>query len=66
MIFYFLHPAGNHLRVPSDEHQLVTLHESPHNTSEGSEFLDDALRMEDEPVVYTEQSIAAGSPDSLL
>ncbi|NII29336.1 hypothetical protein HB364_29925 [Pseudoflavitalea sp. X16] len=66
MIFYFLHPAGNHLHHPSDEHKLVRLHEPPHNTNEGSEFLDDALRMDDEPVVYTEESIAAGSPENLL
>lgn len=66
MIFFFLHPAGNNLRVPSDEHQLVPLHEPPHNTSEGGEFLDDALRMDDEPVIYTEESVAAGSPENLL
>lgn len=66
MIFFFLHPAGNNLRVPPDEHQLVPLHEPPHNTSEGGEFLDDALRMDDEPVIYTEESVAAGSPENLL
>ena len=66
MIFNFLHPAGSSLRVPSDEHQLVPLHESPLNTNEGSEFMNDALRMEDLPVVYTEESIAAGSPENLL
>ena len=66
MIFFFLHPAAHSLSVPSDEHQLVPLHEPAHNTYEGSEFLDDALRMDDEPVVYTEESNAAGSPESLL
>jgi hypothetical protein len=66
MIFYFLHPAANSLHVPSNEHQLVPLHESPRNTNEGSEFLNDALRMEDQPVVYTEESMAAGSPGNLL
>lgn len=66
MIFPFLHPVANSLHVPSDEHQLVPLHESPHNTNEGGEFLDDSLRMEDQPVVYTEESIATGSPRNLL
>jgi hypothetical protein len=66
MIFYFLYPAAHNLHVPSDEHQLVPLHEPAHNTNEGSEFLNDALRMEDQPVVYTEESMAAGSPGNLL
>jgi len=66
MIFYFLHPAAHNLPVPSEEHQLVPLHEPMHNTNEGSEFLDDALRMKDQPMVYTEESMAAGSPGNLL
>ena len=50
----------------SEEHVLVPIHEPPHNTNEGSEFLDDAIRMEDLPIIYTEESIAAGSPHNLL
>lgn len=67
MVFYFLHPAaGTGPRVPSDEQKLVTLHEAPHNTNEGSEFLDDAIRLDEQPVVYAEDSIAPGSPESML
>lgn len=66
MIFFFLHPVAHGPHVPSDEHQLVPLHEHPHNTNEGGEFLDDSLRMDDQQVVYTEESIAAGSPENLL
>jgi len=63
MLFSFLHPFKANLR---DEPALVAIHESPHNTSEGGEFLDDALRMEDLVVLHTEECIAAGSPDNLL
>ena len=63
MHFSFLHPFKIDLR---DEHPLVDLHETPHNTSEGSEFLDDALRMEDLVWTPTEESVAAGSPLNLL
>lgn len=45
MHFPFLHPVG-HQYFPSENPQLV-IHEQPTNTSEGSEFLDDAIRMED-------------------
>jgi hypothetical protein len=63
MFLSFLHPFKIGLR---DEHPLVAIHAAPRNTSEGSEFLDDALRMEDLVVTHIEESIAAGSPDRLL
>jgi len=66
MIHFFLHPVANSLVVPSDEHQLVPLHEGPRNTNEGGEFLDDALRMNEQPIIYTEESIAPGSPQNLF
>ncbi|SKA44261.1 hypothetical protein SAMN04488128_106363 [Chitinophaga eiseniae] len=44
MHFTFLHPFKLKLH---DDHSLVPLHTAPHNTDEGGEFLDDALRMED-------------------
>jgi hypothetical protein len=57
------HPAGN----PDDEPEtLIALHEHEHNTNEGSEFLDDALRMREQPLQYVEKSIAVGSPENLL
>jgi hypothetical protein len=63
MHFFFLHPIRSN---PRDEHALVAIHESPSNTSEGSEFLDDAIRMEDLSLVHTEESVATGSPENLL
>jgi hypothetical protein len=40
----------------------------PHNIYEGSEFLDDAIRTIEQPLMYmhTEEAIAVGSPDDLL
>ena len=57
------HPAQN----PEDEPvPLVAVPEHEHNTSEGSEFLDDALRMKEQPFMYVEKTIAVGSPENLL
>lgn len=50
-----------------DEHTVVAVHESLHNITEGSEFLDDAIRMKEQSFMYsdTEESIAPGSPKDL-
>jgi len=66
MNIFFLHPDTKNLKAPSLNHLLVSMHQSTHDTSEGSEFLDDALRMEDLLPIHTEESIAAGSPENLL
>lgn len=63
MQFYFLHPFKLDMR---DEHPEIAVHKMQHDTSEGSEFLDDALRMEDVILTPFEECIAAGSPASLL
>ena len=63
MDLLFLHTVT---KEQPEEHPLVPLHEPPHNTTEGSEFLDDKLRMKDQPLVYTEESVAVGSPKNLL
>jgi hypothetical protein len=48
------------------EDRLVVLHEPEHNTYEGSEFLDDAIRLKDQPLMHSEESIAVGCPEYLL
>ena len=63
MQFSFLHPFKLRLQ---EEHPVVAVHAAQHDTSEGSEFLDDALRMEDVILTPFEECIAAGSPASLL
>lgn len=60
------HPAINHPSDEPDKHTQVLPHEPPHNTNEGSEYMDDAIRMKDQPYMYTEESVATGSPWGLL
>ena len=54
MHFPFFHAGGP--RPAGDKDTLVPLHEQEHNTSEGGEFLDDAIRMDDEPSIAPEKS----------
>ena len=66
MKLFFLHlPVKNH-QDELDKHTLVTIREE-YNTSEGGEFLNDAIRMEDQPLImHTEESIGVGSPEGFL
>jgi hypothetical protein len=53
----FLHlPVKNRVGDPV-KHTLVTFPEPLHYTNEGSEFLDDAIRIEDLPALYPEENI---------
>lgn len=61
-----LFPRRANTESKPEEHPLLPLHEPEHDTSEGGEFLDDAIRTEEQPVTYTEESIAPGSPHNLL
>jgi hypothetical protein len=63
MHFSFLYPVKS---SPKDEPELVVIHQLSRNTSDGSEFLDDAIRMEDVLWTHTEECVAAGSPGNLL
>lgn len=51
-----------------DKNTVIPFHEDLHNITEGGEFLDDALRMKEQPFILmrAEESIAAGSPEGLL
>lgn len=61
MNLHFLHhPAKNQKDEPA-KHTLVPFDEPLHNTIEGSEFLDDAIRMKEQPLMVTEASIASES-----
>ena len=64
MHFFFLHPTP-----PNDapeEHPLMISHRPAEYSNEGSEFLDDALLVEDLPVCRTEEIVAASAPVNLL
>lgn len=56
-LFFFNLPAKTH-KDETDE-QALTIHEPLHDTSEGSEFLDDAIRMVEQPLMYNEESLVA-------
>lgn len=59
MHFPFSHPITNSSRP--EEQASVIPHEPQSISVEGSEFLDDGLRMEDMPP-HTEESVAPGAP----
>ena len=59
MNFFFIHPAKNS-EGAADEHILVPLQNHGHDLSEGSEFLDDAIRIEDLPESDMEENITDG------
>lgn len=66
MHFFFFHPVIKHIEDNVINHELISVREPQHNTNEGSGFLDDAIRADDFPLIHTEESIAAGSPEDLL
>ena len=67
MLFDYFHPFKLNLRPKLQEPVVVRLHAPEHDTMEGAEFMDDALRFEDEwPLAKTEVSVASGSPEQLL
>ena len=57
MNIFFIHHSAKKTEAEADEHSLVLFQNHEHNTNEGSEFLDDALRTEDLPESYTEENI---------
>ena len=64
MLIPFIHTSKDEL---GNEHPLVATPEQRfRNTNEGSEFLDEALRMEDMFIPRTEECVAAGTPNNLL
>lgn len=65
MNLFFLHPDTKNLKDKSAEHS-ITHNEPTHDTNEGCEFLDDAIRMHYQPIMFTEVSVAAGCPENLL
>lgn len=64
MKFFFSDVFEKKQKNQQDEHVVVLHDESVHNITEGSEFLDDAIRMTEQPLMYshTEESIVLGSP----
>ena len=61
----FLYSADEDLKDRSGGHTPVD-NESVYSINEGSEFLDDAIRMKDMPLMFSEEKIDAGRRWSLL
>jgi hypothetical protein len=67
MIHFIFGPVPDPVtRQKAGEIQKIILNSFPTQTSEGSEFPDDALRMKDQPLMPAELSIGVGSPENLL
>ena len=58
---FFLHPGIKDLKGQLNEPMLRPSHEQSYNTSDGGEFLDDAIRIEDLSIIQTEENIAGES-----
>jgi hypothetical protein len=66
MHLFFLHPAAQNWQKQQDDHTIVHPQEPPAYMNEGGEFLDDAIRMEDQPLAYTEEGAAAENAQNSL
>jgi hypothetical protein len=53
---FFLYPVGENLKDQSDGHMQADS-EPVHSINEGSEFLNDAIRMKDLPLMFSEEKI---------
>jgi hypothetical protein len=56
---FFLYPAGENLKDQSDKYMPADS-EPVYSINEGGEFLDDAIRMKEMPLMYSEKNLAAG------
>jgi hypothetical protein len=63
---FFLHPDTKDLKDQLNEPMLLPFHEQQYSTSNGGEFLDDAIRMEDLSIIHTGESITNESLYKLL
>jgi hypothetical protein len=66
-LFFLPQPAKNKKDEPA-KNTVTAIQEDPHYATEGGEFLDDAIRMKEQPFfrMRVEESIAPGCPDDLL
>ena len=56
---FFVNHADENLKDQSHKH-LLTINEPPNSMDEGSEFLDDAIRMKDLPLMFSDEKIDTG------
>lgn len=58
-------PAGEDLEDQPDKHALA-INGPPLNTNEGSEFLDDSIRMKDMPLAFSLEKNDTGQTRNLI
>jgi len=67
MFFNYIHPFKLKMKTRTEDHSVIRQHQPARDTMEGAEFLDDALRFEDElPLMQTEVSVTGGNPPHQL
>ena len=62
---FFLYPDSENLKSRSEGHTQADS-EPVHSINEGSEFLNDAIRMNDLPLMFSEEKIDTGRRRNLL
>ncbi|HZX57285.1 MAG TPA: hypothetical protein VFE54_01110 [Mucilaginibacter sp.] len=62
---FFVYRADENLKDQSDKHPLA-INEPLYSMDEGSEFLDDAIRMKDMPLMFSEEKIDTGGARNLF
>ncbi len=66
MDFFFFRNPEKHEENEAVKNMLVATPEPLHNSRERIEIPGPAVRTDDLPIIRTEESIAAGSPENLL
>lgn len=62
---FLLHSPVKNLEDTTIKHMPVLIYEPSHNTNERNKFIDNAIRVKDQPLMYTEECIAVGCPEDL-
>jgi len=62
---FFLYSADENMNDQSAKN-ASTINRLPSNMNQGSEFLDDAIRMKELPLIFSEEKIDAGRTWNLL
>lgn len=65
MKFFFFQNTTKKSNDETGKHELVKIEEHEHDITQGGEFLDDAIRMKEQPLMFAEESIAPGSAQNL-
>jgi hypothetical protein len=65
MNLFFLHQPVKKRKEESAKRTLVSMKGTEHNITDGGEFLDDAIRMKDLSLAYTDNRIAEIDPEDL-